>query len=194
MTRLMSLAEPLEDQPATAAERRGTPGIEVIYAEHADFVWACLQRFGIGQSDADDALQEVFLVVHRRLGTFRGDAHVRTWLYGITLRVAMAWRRRKRGHGELTLEEALPDVNQPSPEESLSLRERQRLLFSVLDVLELEKRALIVMYEIDELGCDEIASIVGVPVGTVYSRLHAARRDLERAVKRFRARKVGSPW
>jgi RNA polymerase sigma-70 factor (ECF subfamily) len=168
--------------------------IDQVHATHADFVWACLQRFGLAESDAADAAQEVFLVVHRQLGSFRGEAKVTTWLYGICLRVASSFRRRLRRRAERVLEDSLPDLDQADPEEALTLRERERVLAAVLDELTLERRALIVMYEIDELSCDEIASIVGVPVGTVYSRLHAARHDFERAVKRFRARRAGARW
>jgi len=167
------------------------PSVEQLYREHADFVWACLQRFGVFDRDLDDASQEVFVVVHRRLDSFRGDAHVRTWLYAICLRVAAGTRRKGQRRRELPLDEGFEalDPDQPTPEDRITSRERQRALEAVLDELGLEQRALLVMFEIDELGCDEIASIVGVPVGTVYSRLHSARRAFEKAVTRFRARR-----
>jgi len=166
------------------------PSVEQLYREHADFVWACLSRFGIRDRDLDDASQEVFVVVHRRLASFRGDAHVRTWLYAISLRVASGARRRGQRRREQQLEDGFEalDLEQPSAEDRLALAERQRALEAVLDELELEQRALLVMFEIDELACEEIASILGVPVGTVYSRLHSARRAFQKAVARFRAR------
>jgi RNA polymerase sigma-70 factor (ECF subfamily) len=65
-----------------------------VHANHADFVWRTLQRMGLEGADAEDALQEVFLVVHRRLHTFDGSSQMSTWLFGICQKVAAAQRRR----------------------------------------------------------------------------------------------------
>jgi RNA polymerase sigma-70 factor (ECF subfamily) len=167
--------------------------VEDVYRAHCQFVWACLQRFGVRERDLDDVLQEVFVVVHQRLGTFRGDARVTTWLYAICLRVAASHRRRGHVRRELAVDDFDEAVafDQNSPEDDCSERQKQRILNRILDELDLEKRALLVMFEIDELACEEIASIVGVPLGTVYSRLHAARKAFEKAVARYHARTRG---
>jgi RNA polymerase sigma-70 factor (ECF subfamily) len=176
-----------ESAPAPA------PTVEQVYRNHAEFVWACLQRFGIRDRDLDDALQEVFVVVHQRLITFRGEARMTTWLYSICLRVAQAHRRRGYVRRELAVDRFADDVlHEPTnPESELAVRQRRRVLEAILDELDLEKRALLVMFEIDETPCEEIATLLGLPLGTVYSRLHGARKAFEKAVARFRARTRG---
>jgi RNA polymerase sigma-70 factor (ECF subfamily) len=182
----------LQKAPDTAAHA-SPPAVDVIFRTHAEFVWASLQRFGVRQGDLDDALQEVFVVVHKKLGSFRGDSQMTTWLYAICLRVASAHRRRSHVRREL----ATPGLDEShhtdlaNPEEDLAEHQRRRILEELLDELDVEKRALLVMFEIDELPCEEIAEILGVPVGTIYSRLHAARKAFQKSVARFRARTKG---
>jgi RNA polymerase sigma-70 factor (ECF subfamily) len=170
-----------------------TPSVEDVYRAHSEFVWVCLQRFGTRERDLDDALQEVFVVVHQRLATFRGEARITTWLYAICLRVAAAHRRRGHVRRELAVDDLseAAALDQSSPEDDCALQQKQHILSRILDELDLEKRALLVMFEIDEIACDEIATILGVPLGTVYSRLHAARKAFEKAVSRYHARTRG---
>lgn len=170
----------------TAGEAPSTTVAE-IHDAHADFVFRTLQRLGIPASDLEDVLQEVFLVVHRRLHTFDGSSRLSTWLYGICLRVAAAHRRRayfRRERATSTFDDTIADEPGSDPE-SLALREEARSrLERALDTLSLEKRAVFVMFEIDGLSTNQIAEIIGTPVGTVYSRLSVARADFARAVER----------
>ena len=166
--------------------------VRVIYDAHADFVWLSLQRLGVQPADLDDVAQEVFMVVHRRLESFDRTGRITTWLFGICLRVAANYRRRRRSVARCFL--AIPATIVLRP----SLR---RMTFSPAAKsgtsrsgrsadLDVEKRATFVMFEVESLSCEEIAKIMNVPVGTVYSRLHAARRQLEKAIaRRFRRRR-----
>jgi RNA polymerase sigma-70 factor, ECF subfamily len=159
-------------------------------AEHLDFVWLVLQRFGVTGADLEDATQEVFMVVHRRIGEFDGGAKITTWLYAIAQRVALATRRKKSSRREVG-DEALHDTatgTESDPEHSASQREARVALEAILDTMDPDKRAVFVMFEIEELECETIAELIGVPIGTVHSRLHHARKDFERAVIRYRAR------
>jgi RNA polymerase sigma-70 factor (ECF subfamily) len=191
----MSAADTLETTPppVEAGEARA-PSATEVYADHADFVFASLQRFGIRDNDLEDLLQEVFVVVHRKLHTFDGSSRMTTWLYGICLRVAAAHRRRAHVRREQSVDpvpEPAPSTSRASrddPEAALQRGQARQQLESILDELDLDKRAVFVMFEIDELSCDEIAAVVGVPVGTVYSRLHAARASFREAIARHRAR------
>jgi RNA polymerase sigma-70 factor (ECF subfamily) len=162
-----------------------------IHAAHAPMVWANLQRLGVRPADLDDMLQEVFVVVHQRLQTYDGSAPIASWLFGICLRVASTYRRSAYVRREQPVD-AVPDepgrVGSASPEEAASAAQRRAQLREVLDEMELEKRAVFVAFEIDELTCEQIAGSLGVPVGTVYSRLHAARKDFQRALGRWKAR------
>lgn len=177
-------------EPRNDAE--GVSGVDVsrVYEVHAPFVWASLQRLGIRDADLDDVLQEVFVVVHQRIATFDGSSKMTTWLFGICLRVASAYRRRGFRRNETCIAEPPDHGTAPgaSPEEAMAEAESRRRLAALLDELDLEKRAVFVMFEIDEMPCEEIAQIVGVPVGTVYSRLHSARKDFQKALARMHAR------
>jgi RNA polymerase sigma-70 factor (ECF subfamily) len=183
---VLALLQKPQDEAASPA----SPTLEDVYRSHAEFVWASLSRCGIRSGDLDDALQEVFVVVHRKLPSFRGEAQMTTWLYSICLRVASAHRRKthvRRERDALELHET-HSLAPGSPEDDLVEHQRRQVLEQLLDELDVEKRALLVMFEIDELPCEEIAAILGVPIGTVYSRLHATRKAFGRAVDRFRTR------
>jgi RNA polymerase sigma-70 factor (ECF subfamily) len=162
-----------------------------VYSAHADFVWASLQRLGVRPPDLDDVLQEVFVIVHQRLHTFDHSSKLTTWLFGVCLRAASdhrrrAWRRREQVGDEAVEEPATADCS--TPEDAAVGQQSRARLDKILDELDLEKRAVFVMFEVEELSCDEIAAIVGVPVGTVHSRLHAARKQFEKAIGRHMAR------
>lgn len=179
------------ESAATAAEL----SLEAIHERHVDFVWASLQRLGVRQPDLEDALQEVFMVVHAKLSTFDGTSRVTTWLFGICLRVASGQRRKAYRHREQTvanLEETAGAVTTPSAEAALLEREAQELLERVLDTLELDRRVVFVMFEIEGIACPEIATLLGIPLGTVYSRLAAARADFAKSAQRLRQRQAWS--
>jgi RNA polymerase sigma-70 factor (ECF subfamily) len=163
-----------------------------IHEEHADFVWRTLQRLGVRDADIEDQLQEVFVVVHHRLHTFDASARITTWLFGICMRVASAYRRRAHRRREQIVADVPEErlVDDGGPEREAAAREARERLLGVLDLMDLEKRAIFVMFELDEMPCDEIADVLGVPVGTVHSRLHAARKDFQAALARFSAREA----
>jgi RNA polymerase sigma-70 factor (ECF subfamily) len=160
-----------------------------IHDEHAEFVWLSLQRLGVRDDDIEDLLQEVFVVVHRRLNSFDGSARMTTWLFGICMRVVAAYRRRafrRREQLAAQVPEQATNLGE-SPEEVAIAQQRRDRLRAILDALDLEKRAILVMYELDELPCEAIAEILGIPVGTVHSRLHAARKAFRAALARQEA-------
>lgn len=164
--------------------------VTAIHAAHAGFVWLLLQRFGVRERDLEDALQEVFVVVHQRLHTWDPSCRITSWLYGIAQRVAIAWRRKahvRREHAVEVVPEP-PQGDARTPEHEASDAEARARLEAILDELDPDKRAVFVMFEIDGLSCDEIADLLGTPVGTVYSRLHSARKAFEKSLSRWRAR------
>lgn len=159
--------------------------VVAVHRAHADFVWKTLLRLGVREADAPDLLQDVFVVVHEKRASFDGArAKITSWLYGICLHLAQNHRRkayvvRERPADEIDLGGDTVDADRA---------EARRALAGILDELEPERRALVVMFEVEGLSCAEIADILGVPVGTVYSRLSAARADLVAAATRVRAR------
>jgi RNA polymerase sigma-70 factor (ECF subfamily) len=182
-------------EPVTRVGAAPDLTIREVHERHADFVWRSLQRLGVRSMDLEDQLQEVFLVAHRRLDSFDGSSELRTWLFGICLRVAAAHRRRAHVRREV----ATPDgdtadpVSSSDPERAALEGERRAELERLLSGLELEKRAVFVMFEIEGLTAPEIANVMGTPIGTVYSRLAAARSELAKAAARLRARNGGKP-
>jgi RNA polymerase sigma-70 factor (ECF subfamily) len=167
--------------------------VREVYDAQCDFVWATLRRFGVPERDAEDLLQEVFVVVHQRLTEFDPErARISTWIFGICLNVARAHKRRavhRRERQAISGElDAISGAAGPSPDAALASAEDRARLEDLLDTLDLEKRAVVVMFEIDEIACDEIAAMLGIPIGTVHSRLHAARKELAKAAQRLAAR------
>jgi RNA polymerase sigma-70 factor (ECF subfamily) len=140
-----------------------------------------LRRLGVPDADADDVLQEVFVIVHRKLPGFEGRSSVRTWLYSICVRVASDYRLRTRARREAPSEVAEVAI-EAGQEAHVETAQARILLDRVLDALDDSKRAVFVLHEIEELPMSEIASALECPVQTAYSRLHAARREFEAAV------------
>jgi RNA polymerase sigma-70 factor (ECF subfamily) len=151
-----------------------------LYDEHAAFVWRSLARLGIPEADREDLLQEVFVVVHRTRNEYRGEGKVTTWLYGITLRIASRHRRWRRVREEVP-ETSLVARAPETPEGAASTRQRADLVTRLIDQLPDDKRSVFILFELQGLSCQEIADTLAVPVGTVYSRLHAARAHFKLA-------------
>jgi RNA polymerase sigma-70 factor (ECF subfamily) len=164
--------------PTTAAE------VERLFREHGPFVWRSLRRIGMSESDADDLTQEVFVIVFRRFHEFEQRSSLRTWLYGIAARVALAHRRRAQTQREIPTEAPPELAASDAPDQQLADHEARRMLDRALDTLDDDKRAVFVLYEIEELSMAEIAEALECPVQTAYSRLHAARDKVEAFFRR----------
>lgn len=156
--------------------------MERLYAEHAEFVWRSLQHLGVRAADLEDLLQEVFIVVHRKLPEFEGQSRVTTWLFGICLRVAARQRRRAWFRLEFQTAEVPERVEERTPEDHVAEEQRSRVFERALGRLSLEQRAVFVLFELEGKSCQDIAELVGAPLGTVYSRLHHARRDIRKSL------------
>ncbi len=166
----------------------------VIYAEHAQFLWKSLYRMGIPEADLADILQEVLLVVHRRLDSYDRSCRLTTWLFGICLRVAATARRGRRRRREEPMDPNVQGhilVESNDPEQNVLARDARRRLDVALDALEPEKRAVLVMFELEGMACAEIGDLLGVPKGTVFSRLSSARQAFLAALQRVEKREGG---
>jgi RNA polymerase sigma-70 factor (ECF subfamily) len=158
-----------------------------VYATQTTFIWKTLHRLGVREPHIEDVFQEVLLVVFKRLPTYNGSSALTTWLFAICFRVASDYRNRAHMRREMAVSDigtAAVDLGR-SPEEELHRREAETRLLGILDGLTLDQRAVFVMFEIDGLRCEEIATMMGVPIGTVHSRLHWARKSFARALKRL---------
>ena len=161
-----------------------------VYETHFSFVWRSAKRLGMSEASIDDAVQEVFVVVHRRLADFEQRSSLRTWLFGITLRVVRDHRRaaRRRDPGPPVDPDTLC-TTRGGPAENAEQQEAVRLLHALLDELDDERREVFVMSELEQMVMPEIAEALGINVNTAYARLRAARQEFEQALARHRARR-----
>lgn len=172
------------------APTAATPTFQDVYRGHAAFVWRVVQRLGVPRADAEDVTQEVFVVVHKKLATFAQRSTVETWLYGIAYRAASEYRRRAHVRRELPTEAPDRGSAEAQQPELLDRRRARETLDAILDTLDDDKRAVFVFYEIEELPMNEVADILGCPLQTAYSRLHAAREHVALAAQRLGAKEV----
>lgn len=175
--------------PAVA---HAVPSFAEVYRDNATYVWRVLRRLGVREADVEDVCQEVFLVVHRKLGDFAQRSSLRTWLYSIALRCASDYRRRAHVKREAPTSDVVDAPLEPPQATSIAERQARAVLDEILDTLDESKRAVFVLYELEELTMTEVAEAVGCPTQTAYSRLHAAREAFEAAVKRRQAKERSS--
>ncbi len=161
-----------------------------LYDEHHAFVWAVLRKLGVPERDAEDVMQEVFLVVHRRLDAFEWRSAWTTWLYGITTRVYWNYARRQRSRPQASVSASslrLVDPA-PNPERFTQRREASEMLEALLGSLGPDKRTAYVLHTLEGLSAPQISAITGVNARTIYSRLRAAKAEIEASARRVQAR------
>ncbi len=152
---------------------------EALFVAHAPFVASFLLRMGTPPSDVEDIVQEVFMIAHQKGGYVSGPAAPRSWLAAISVRVLSNKRRsRLRKREDFESPVLMTRASEaPSPEESVQARESLLRVQRALDQMDPDHRAPFILYEIEHESCQTIADLLGVPVGTVYSRLHTARKQ-----------------
>lgn len=175
----------LEVAPDGLTERRAAALVEA----HADFVYRCLGRFGVQDSDLADMAQETFVIALRKAQGWKSDDVSRPWLYGIARKVAAGYRRRASRRREQA-SDALDQerATTPSPEELAAANEARHKLGRILDSMSVDERAAFVMFEIEGLTGREIAETTGAPVQTIFTRLRRARAHFERQARKEAAR------
>lgn len=170
----MNAAAPRHDPPRPSLD------VGTVFRENLPFVFRALRRLGVADSDVDDVCQEVFVVVMRKLGEFEGRSQLRTWIYGICVRTASDYRKRAPRRREVLTDEPLEGASEGSgPLEHATMTQARDILDRILAKLDDDKRAVFVLYEIEELPMNEVAQALECPLQTAYSRLHAARKRVE---------------
>lgn len=157
------------------AEREGFAD---VFREHFAYVWKSLRRMGVRDRDLEDLVHDVFLVVHRRAGSFDPTRPLKPWLFGILCRVASDYRRSARYRAEV-LEDGEEHAHAAqAADEQVAAR---RAVIAALETMPDERRAVFVMHEIEGFTMPEIAEALGINLDTGYSRLRSARADFVRA-------------
>jgi RNA polymerase sigma-70 factor (ECF subfamily) len=176
----------MEQTAALPAALTDEPEIGALYRLYSAAVQRWAARLAGPSLDLEDVVQEVFLVAHRKLPNFRRESTPATWLFGITERVVWHKRRKERwrrwldGSAEETAAE-LPATG-PSPLDIAASKQATRMFYRALDGVSDRYRAVLVMFELDELSGQEIADLTGVRLPTVWVWLHRGRAQL---LKRF---------
>ena len=148
------------------------PTFREVFAAHAEFVLRTVRRMGVREADVEDVSQDVFIVVHRKLDQWDARCQMRSWLFGIVMRVVSDYRKRAHVRRE-RITDRPPD--RPCGEGRVEARAELASLSAALDLLEADHRAVFVLYELEGMPMKAIAEAVGCPLFTAYSRLRTAR-------------------
>ncbi len=172
-----------------AAKRSAPLGLDVgaVYRDHAAFVGRCIERLVGSGAHVDDLLQETFIVAFRSRGRFDpARASVTTWLYGIAANLC---RRHHRGlfrRDRLQKRVAAEPISHhvPLPDEEVSRRQALSVVYESMQELPYKQREVFALYELEGLDGNAIAAMIGVPLGTVWTRLHHARQGFAKQARR----------
>lgn len=171
-----------------AAQESEPLDFQAIFAREFDYVWHCLRRLGVRQADLEDLTHDVFFAVYQRRADYEPSRPLRPWLFGFAFRIASRYRSRSQFRLEHVGETHTFEAGTRSAYEEASLREQVDLATRAIDGLELGRRAVFLLHEIDEFAMPDVAVALEIPLNTAYSRLRLARADLAAAVKRLRSR------
>ena len=179
--------EPPREWPALVTPDNDCTNPEQAFERHFDMVWRTLRRLGVPAGYVDDAVQDVFLVVHRRWSDFRNQSSRRTWIYGIAIRVASEHTRKARRE-QLRTSQTDPDFISTDALVDRSYQEREagRVLHEILNRMGEPERQILVLVDLEERSVVEAAEVLGVNLNTAYSRLRRARLHFEKALKAVR--------
>jgi RNA polymerase sigma-70 factor (ECF subfamily) len=177
--------------PAEAAPRvvaASELSFEALYDQWFDDVSRWVRALGAREADREDLVQDIFMVVHRRLADFDGQ-NVAGWLYRIAGRKVrdhrrLLWVRQLFGNKSLPLTEGMLQTRH-SPLDELETKQKRELLERLLDKLNADQRAAFVLFEIEGNSGEDIARLQGVPINTVWARIHKARKKLQDQAERF---------
>ncbi len=183
------LSGPTERGAWSPASAEDAARIKKLVVEQHAFVWRSLLRLGVPRADAEDALQQVFMVTARRIQDITSGSE-RSFLYGTCLRVASRARRTQLRRREIVGDEACPERIDPQerPDELIDRARARAILDEILAAMPIELRAVFTLFELEQMTMVQISQLVGVPQGTVASRLRRARELFVEHRKRLEAR------
>jgi len=180
------LAAPTLQMAALAAEdatwrtQLVVPSFDDVYTAHVAFVWRTLRTFGVTESQIEDAVQDVFVVVHRRLPEWEGRAAITTWLFAIARRIASGVRRRGTDRTEPL------EVDPAGATDTFAAMARAQAAATVMGILEQmdeDKRIVFALVELEHMSVPDVARTLDIKLNTAYSRLRLARAAFELAVR-----------
>lgn len=156
------------------------------YQRELDYLMRTLQRLGVASEDLEDLAHEVFLVLRGTWQNYDPERALRPYLFGIAFRVASSHRRRH--WREVSFANVDGQDLAPVPERAVEASQARALVLAALQRIPLQRRVVLVMHELDEIPMREVASTLGIPLFTAYSRLRKARRELEASLRHTQTR------
>ncbi len=160
-----------------------------LFERQVSFIWNTLRRLGVSERDRKDVAQEVLLTLHGLLGDFDPTRPERPWIFGIAYRIAMRHNSLVR-HTREVMTDAHAEEMDPAPnaERVLEGEQLKRMVHAAMSQIEPERRAVLLLAELEECSVPEIAEALSIPLNTAYSRLRLGREDLRATIRRMRAR------
>lgn len=175
-----------EAAPPSDDARPDIPDLRSVFLEHVDHVGQSLRRLGVREADVPDLVQEVFLIMNDLLPGYDVSRPMWPWIFGVVYRVAAAHRRKAAR--EVFDDGAFAD-NRPDSaanlEEAMRKREDRELVLEALERVDIHRRAVFIMADIDGVPVPEIAEALGIGLNTAYSRLRLAREEFREAASRL---------
>jgi RNA polymerase sigma-70 factor, ECF subfamily len=175
---------PSLDEPSMPSR----PSFQDVFRAHSQYVWVTLRRLGARPAELEDLTHDVFVQVLRHLDEYDPERPMRPWLFAFAFRVAAEDRRRVRRRPEVAADLGEAPDSKPGPVEELLQQERRELARAALDEVELNRRAVFILHELDGFAIPEVASSLEIPLATAYSRLRLAREDFALITRRLRSR------
>jgi RNA polymerase sigma-70 factor (ECF subfamily) len=163
-----------------------------LFDAEFDFLFATLRRLGVSPSDLEDVTHEVLLRVYQHWHEYQPSRPVRPWLFVFAYRQASDYRRLARHRREVLSDSREPSSPAPSADDLLAARDRRALVEAALEHVDLDRRAVLLLHDLQETPMAEVAAMLDVPLPTAYSRLRVAREELVAAARRLR-RERGEP-
>jgi RNA polymerase sigma-70 factor, ECF subfamily len=163
------------------------PDFRRLFEQEVGYVLQTLRRLGVARADVEDMAHEVFLAVLKQLDAYDPSRPLKPWLFGFAFRIASQYRRKARHVSELEAADAVPD-RADGPDALLEKGRKRQLVQVALDEMELDRRAVFVLHDIDGFTGEEVSRTLSIPLGTVYSRLRLARDDFSAKMRRLQAR------
>ncbi|MEM7157228.1 MAG: sigma-70 family RNA polymerase sigma factor [Myxococcota bacterium] len=185
-----------DGSPKTAPRIDLRLAFDSLYHQHAPMVRGALRQLGVPASNLDDAVQDVFVVLHRRIDDYEHGRSLTNWVWGIARGVASGYRRGERRRRRLHAELPSPELDTPA-DRGLARHQAGVILDEFLGSLDADKCAVFMLADVEGHTGAEIAAKLDVNINTVYARLRAARRHFSVAMERHRtpsARPLFAAW
>jgi RNA polymerase sigma-70 factor, ECF subfamily len=158
---------------------------EAIFEAELAYVWTSLRRLGVHARDLEDVAHEVFLKAYAALPTYDPTRPIRPWLFAFAFRFASDYRRLARHRTELYGDDEPGRDRAPDAEQALAQRQREQLVSRAIEAIEIERRAVFILHELDEQPMPAVVETLGIPLNTGYSRLRTAREEFATALRRL---------